>query len=194
MKPNVLVITSTIRQNRMGRKVADWYISEASKAAPEVKFEHLDISELDLPFFNEPIDPLSAELSGKYTQQQKQLAKRIGTADGYVFVTGEYNHAVPGSLKNFLDYLAPGPWQHKAAAFVAYGSKGGYHAVNNLSFIMAYLGVMTILDTIHIDTIWSALDENGVPKPGHLKGNVKGQLDELLWWVDATKAARNKQK
>lgn len=194
MKPNILVITSTVRKNRVGRTVADWYMKEAKKAAPNAKFEHLDIAELDLPLFNEPIDPLSAELSGKYTQRQKQLAKRIGAADGYVFITGEYNHAVPGSLKNFLDYLAPGPWRHKAAAFVAYGSKGGYHAVNNLSFIMTYLGVMVVLETMHIDTIWAALDQNGTPKSDHLKGDITRQLDELLWWVNATKAQRAKEQ
>lgn len=51
------------------------------------------------------------------------------THDGYVFVTPEYNHGVPGALKNALDFLYA-EWNNKAAAFVSYGPAGGIWAVN----------------------------------------------------------------
>ena len=44
--------------------------------------------------------------------------------DGYIFVTGEYNHSIPGALKNAVDYLYR-EWNNKAAGFVSYGSSGG---------------------------------------------------------------------
>lgn len=192
MKPKVLVIISTVRENRIGRKVADWYLDQAKKAAPETEFELFDIADFNLSVFNEPVGPLSAEREDKYTQQQKDLAKPIREADGYVFVLGEYNHSMPGSLKNFLDYLSPVEWQRKAAAFVAYGTVGGYYSTYNLAFIMNYLGVMSILTTVNISEYWQAFDEQGAVKPEYTKGDIGRQLGELMWWVKALKAGRDR--
>jgi NAD(P)H-dependent FMN reductase len=187
MKPHILVITSTVRQNRACRKVADWYIAEARKAVPEATFELLDIADYDIPVFSEPISPLMAE---KYTPLQEKLAAPVRKADGYVIVTGEYNHSIPGSLKNFIDHLSPKDWRHKAVAYVGYGTAGGFMSINHLTFIMAYLGVASVLNTINISAIWEAFDEDGKVKPNNVHGDIKRQLDELLWWVNALKTAR----
>jgi len=37
------------------------------------------------------------------------LQERIADADGLLFVTPEYNHGVPGVLKNAIDWLSRGP-------------------------------------------------------------------------------------
>lgn len=194
MKLHMLVIAGTTRQSRMSRKVAEWYISEARSHAPDVEFELLDLAELDLPFFSEPIDPITALQTGKYTKLQQELAARIDAADGFVVVTGEYNHGTPAALKNFLDYLPPKHWRRKAAAYVGYGVRGGYWSVGDLLPTMSYLEVMTPVDaTINIKLIWEAFDGQGKLKPGYSFGKVNDQLDVLLWWASALKAAREKE-
>ncbi|HJQ09331.1 MAG TPA: NAD(P)H-dependent oxidoreductase [Candidatus Saccharimonadales bacterium] len=190
MNLKILVITGTVRENRLSRKIAEWYISEARKIRPEVDFEMLDIHDLALPLFNEPIAPEIA--SGQYSKIQQNLADKIASADGYVFVTAEYNYSVPGSLKNFLDYLSSREWSHKAAAYVGYGATGAIRAIEHLVQIMSRMRVMSIASTVNIDTVWQALDEQGAPKPEYIAGDVQEQLDELISWVQPLKAHREK--
>ena len=187
-KSRIVVITSTSRHGRSGRKIADWYIAEAKKTKVVAEFELLDIAELDLPLFNEPMSPMM----GQYSELQNKIAKVIGGADGFVFITAEYNHSIPGSLKNFMDYINA-EWHHKAAAFVGYGSTGGIRAIEHLIVILAELRVASIAtssDHIHINAPWVAFDEDGIPKKEHLHGNIENQLKELVWWTNALKAAR----
>jgi NAD(P)H-dependent FMN reductase len=186
----ILVIVGTVREGRVGRKIGDWYIKEAKKVAPEgMEFEIFDVAEHDVPLFS-GLPPMM----GKYSELQKNLAEKIGGADGYVFVTGEYDHSVPGSLKNFIDHLFA-EWNHKAAAYVGYGSTGGVRAIEHLIQIMAELKVASVahsFNNVHIHGITEALDDSGEPKADHMIGNVEGQLKELDWWVNALKTAREK--
>ena len=93
-KPKILVVVGTTREGRSGRKVADWYMAEAQKIDSGLDLELLDLKDLDLPLFNEPMSPMW----GKYSDVQKSLASKVGAADGFVFVTAEYNHSVSASL------------------------------------------------------------------------------------------------
>ena len=183
----VLTIVGTVRQGRNGRKVADWYLSEAMKAAPDLDFELLDVAELALPLFNEATPPLYHQ----YSSTQTRIAEKIAAADAFVIITGEYNHSIPGSLKNFLDFVAS-EWNHKVAAFVGYGGTGAMRSIEHIIQVFNYLGVATIKDHITINSVWEALDEKGVPKNGFLFGSIPEQLKELTWWAHALKQAREK--
>src|SRR5258705_6413475 len=62
---------------------------------------------------------------GQYSKSHtKAWAAKIGSFDGYVFVTPEYNHGISGALKNAIDFLYH-EWVNKAAGFVSYGGPGG---------------------------------------------------------------------
>src|SRR5437868_4325965 len=154
----ILIIVGTVREGRVGRKIADWYLKEAVKAAPHMEFELLDVAELDLPLFHEAFPPMMH----KYGEVQQKIADKIGSADGFVFITGEYNHSIPGSLKNFLDHLFS-EWNYKAAAFVGYGGAvGGSRAIEQLIQVMAELKVVSVANTFNnvlIRNIFNALDE-----------------------------------
>lgn len=188
-KSKIVIITSTSRNGRTSRKVADWYVAEAKKTSVDAEFELLDIAELDLPLFNEAVPPMMHQ----YNDLQNKIAKVIGEADGFVFITAEYNHSIPGSLKNFMDYINA-EWHHKAAAFVGYGTTGGVRAIEHMITILAELHVASVAsgsDHIHINSPWEAFDEAGAPKEGYVHGNIENQLKELTWWTSALKAARN---
>jgi NAD(P)H-dependent FMN reductase len=184
-KLKILVIVGSVRQNRVGRKIADWYLQEAIKAAPDLDFELFDLADHKLPIFSEPVSPSRHE----YNELQNQLAAKVGTADGFIFVTAEYNHTIPGGLKNFLDYLYA-EWNRKAAAFVGYGGMGGARAIEHLKQVMTELQVASTRNDIGITSVWDALDEKGVPKPEFVHGNIAKHLQELTWWVKALKTAR----
>lgn len=186
MSLKTLVIVGTTRQGRVGRKVADWYMEQATKTNNNMDFELLDLADWNLPMFNEPVSPMMHQ----YNETQKKLAEVVGSADAYVFVTAEYNHSIAGSLKNFLDYLNA-EWHHKPAAFVGYGSVGGVRAIEHLVQILTELRVVSVRDQVNINAVWEALDENGIPKDGYWHGDVGAQLSELEWWARALQVARD---
>lgn len=187
-KTKILIIVGTVREGRVGRTIADWYVKEAQKIAPDLEFELLDVKEQNLALFNNPAPPMM----GQYGSVQQKLAKKIGSADGFVFVTGEYNHSVPGSLKNFLDYIFA-EWNYKAAAFVGYGGAGASRAIEHLIQIMTELKVVSVANTfnnISIPITKPIIDANGNFNPEFAHGDVAKQLQELRWWVNALKTAR----
>lgn len=191
-KLKILVIVGTTRNGRSGRKIADWYFKEAKKVAPEnVELELFDIADYKLPVFDQAVSPMMHQ----YNDLQNRLADKVGPADGFVFVTGEYNHSVPGSLKNFIDYINA-EWAHKPAAYVGYGTNGGVRAIEHLIQIMTELRVVSVaksFDNITIRLPWEALDENDEPKAEYLNGDIAKQLEELAWWASALKVAREAQ-
>jgi len=187
-KPKILIITSTVREGRVSRQVAEWYLEQAEAVTKEAEFELLDIKDLGLPLFNEPVPPVYR----KYGETQNKLAEVISDADGFVFITGEYNYSVPGSLKIFLDYIYA-EWGRRPASFVGYGVHGGVRAIQDLGPILSGLGVPVLSwhgHTVHIDSPWEAFDDKGTLKDGYMKGDVKKQLDELAVWTNAFKGSR----
>src|SRR5256714_15056328 len=78
-------------------------------------------------------------IMGQYSKPHtKAWAAKIGSFDGYVFVTPEYNHGTSGALKNAIDFLYK-EWNNKAAGFVGYGSALGARAVEHLRLVMGGL-------------------------------------------------------
>lgn len=67
----------------------------------DASFEVLDVADFRLPLLDEPLPPSR----GRYTHEHTRIwSQAVEAYDGYVFVTGEYNHSIPGALKNALDF------------------------------------------------------------------------------------------
>ena len=101
---------------RNGEAVAKWVYEVAQKRS-DAEFELVDIKDFNLPLLDEPVPPSMGQYSKPHT---KTWAAKIGSFDAYVFVTPEYNHGIPGALKNAIDFLFA-EWNNKAAGFVSYG-------------------------------------------------------------------------
>lgn len=194
-KAKIAVIVGSTRDARFGHRVADWFMGVA-QARDDLAFELLDLRDFDLPFFNEV-----ASNAWVPTQDAKALAwqKKLAEFDGYVFVTPEYNHSIPASLKNGLDQ-AYVEWNKKPGAIVAYGSVGGTRAAEHLRAIQVELQMVPIRSSVHIGGSEfmkvSPLGANGqfseieaVLLPG-----AKDMLDQLAWWVDVTRHGRKKDE
>ena len=98
-KPRLGIIVGSTRDSRFADKPTAWLLK---KIAQDGHFdtEVVDIKAFNLPFFNELAsnmhipseDPAALEWQAKIAQ-----------FDAYVFITAEYNHSIPASLKNALD-------------------------------------------------------------------------------------------
>ncbi|WP_424556337.1 NADPH-dependent FMN reductase [Streptacidiphilus pinicola] len=95
----------------------------------------IGIADYPLPHLDEPVPPFMGQYQNGHT---KEWAAKIGSFDGFIFVTPEYNHSTSGALKNAIDYLFA-EWNNKAVGIVSYGSVGGARAAEHLRLIAGEL-------------------------------------------------------
>lgn len=143
----IQIIIGTTRPGRFSQKAADWIYVLAQKRK-DIDSELVDLRDYPLPFYNESLSPKA--LQGKYDKESvKKWAEKISQADGYIIVTGEYNHGYPAVLKNALDYIYF-PWNNKPVGFISYGTVGGARSVEQLRQVAIELVMTPIRESINI--------------------------------------------
>lgn len=187
--PHILVVFGSTRQGRQGDKVVRWLMSRLH-GRPDATVELVDLRELALPFF----DAAAGPAYGAVMAAALGWAERVDDADGFIFVTPEYNHGYPAPLKNALDHLYH-EWGHKPAAIVNYGGfAGGYRAAEQLRQVLIELKTVPVREQIGIPAIWAAFDEAGEPRDATLDRALDALVAELLWWAAALIPARKRDR
>ena len=188
-KPRIGIILSTTRDTRFADRPAQWVLDMA-QARRDAEYEIVDLRDYPLPFFD-------AVASPRFVPQTHEVAlsfgRKMAELDGYIFITAEYNRAIPGVLKNALDHIYEEP-ARKPAAFVGYGAVGGARAVEQLRLIAVELSMVPMKSGVHI---------NMEPLLGMLRGGkdfadydylaptVTTMLDELAWYTAVLKVGRD---
>jgi NAD(P)H-dependent FMN reductase len=187
-KPKIAVIIGTTRAARFGDKPAKW-IHGIAAARGDMSVELIDLREYPMPFFDELAS--NAWLPSKNEVAQR-WQKKVAEFDGYIFVTAEYNRSMPAVLKNALDYAFP-EWNHKAAAYVGYGSVGAARSIEHLRLTCVELQMVPTRHGVHIQGAdFMAVYQQGkdIKELTYLAPNAKNMLDELYWWTSASMVAR----
>ena len=176
MKKKILVILGSVRPVRAGSKVADWVMNKTTDRSNGIEYQLVDLKEINLPFSDEPESPRTAE---KYQHQHtRDWSAIIDAADGFIFVTPEYNHGYPPALKNAVDYLYR-EWKGKPACFVGYGGSGAKDSIRQFKEVLTRLGLVFMKNQLGISRIWEAFDESGDIKTGLLDGDITKLFDEM---------------
>jgi NAD(P)H-dependent FMN reductase len=191
------VILGTTRQGRQTSKETSWVVKTASQLS-DVEVELVDLNDYPMPFFDEPVSPRYNPSRDVHPEVVKWLDK-ISEFDAFIFATPEYNHSIPGVLKNAIDYLT---WElkHKPVTVVSHGSAGGARAATHLKEILSESQAVVIPNAVAI----SGMLADMIDEEGNLAEAVKanpygpqGQLDvlltELKWYSDALTAARSSE-
>jgi NAD(P)H-dependent FMN reductase len=142
----------------------------------------VDLRDYPLPLLGEAD---SSESAQRWSQKMDEL-------DGYLFVTAEYNHSVPGALKNALDHAYP-EFNRKPAAFVGYGGVGGARAVKQWRLICIELQMAPTRAAVHIGMEpLLAVKQKGkeLSEFDFLNHSAAATLDELAWCTRTLKAGR----
>jgi NAD(P)H-dependent FMN reductase len=179
------IITGSTRPNRKSPDVAKWVL-EIARRRDDAEYELVDIKDFELPLLDEPTPPAA----GKYQQPHtKRWAAKIASLDAFVFVSPEYNHGIPGALKNAIDFLFA-EWNHKAAGFVSYGGIGGARAVEHLRLVLAEVQVATVRAQVLL-SLRNDFENFTTfkPEPHHEK-SVNTMLDQVAAWGGALKQLR----
>ena len=183
---NLAVIIASTREKRQGGVVARWFAREA-EVREEFSLEIIDLRSTNLPSVIRNGHPKM----GDYPPEIRAFADRIEIADAFVFVTPEYNHGYPASLKQALD-LVYREWMTKPASFVTYGGvAGGVRAAEQLRQVLGELHMVDIRDSVMIPSARSSFDESGhLIENAIIHGQVQATLNGLAWWAYALREAR----
>lgn len=187
-KPKIGVIIGTTRAKRWGDKPARWFLDVAAKR-DDISVELVDLRDYPMPLFSEDLAPVYAP-----PKNEAALAwcAKLAELDGFVFVTAEYNHSVPASLKNAIDH-AYKEFIRKPAGFVGYGGVGGSRAIEHLRQIVVEMQGAPMRNGVYIalaDFRPLLFGEKTFADLPHLEAAAGQVLDELVWWAKALKTAR----
>ncbi|MBU0746724.1 MAG: NAD(P)H-dependent oxidoreductase [Gammaproteobacteria bacterium] len=188
-QPHIGIVIGSTREGRFGDKPAQW-ILELARARPDMGFELIDLRDHPLPLFDEPVSPAWAPVQNEAAQR---WAAKLGTLDGLVVVTPEYNHGPTAVLKNAFDY-AYKEFSRKPIAFVGYGGVGAARAIEQLRLVAIELQMAPVRNAVHVGMV----EFLGVWQQGksfadypHLAQAANAMLDDMAWWATALKAARS---
>ena len=191
-KLKIAVIISSTRPTRFGHLPAQWIADKVNERA-ELQAEIVDLRDFDLPFFDEMAS--NAWMPSANANAVKWQNK-ISEFDGYIFVVAEYNRSITGALKNALDQAYVN-WNKKPFGAVGYGTVGGARAVEHLRTIGVELQMVPTRSAVHIGGAdFAAVHPGfgGTKAISELEGSIgnsaKDMLDQIIWWGNATKAAR----
>ena len=189
MTNRILVFYGSYRSDRMGIRLADFIVAGLRARGEDV--ELIDAKAVGLPM----LDRMYKEHpKGAAPAALETLAGKIRDADGFVFVTGEYNWGLQPGLKNLTDHFLEG-WFWRPAAIASYsaGRFAGARAALAWHGTLSEMGMVVISSTIAVGSISQSLSESGEPIGEGGKQLVRAFprfADDLIWWSEAAKAQR----
>ena len=180
------IILGSTRPGRNGEAVAKW-VNELALKRTDATFELVDVADYNLPLYDEPFPAMMQQYTKEHT---KVWSNKIKEFDGFIFVTAEYNHSIPGALKNAIDYLNI-EWKNKAAGFVSYGSAGGSRAVEHLRLVAAELHMADVRAQLML-SLFTDFENMSIFTPdARHAGSLNDVFDQVIAWSNALKTLRD---
>jgi chromate reductase, NAD(P)H dehydrogenase (quinone) len=127
MPSRLLVFAGSLRRESWNRKLALIAADAAREQGAEVDWA--DLREFDMPLYDADVQTTSGLPPGA-----QELVRRVRAAHGLMLASPEYNHSIPGGLKNAIDWLSrerPMPTLGKTLLLLG-TSNGAYGAVRGL--------------------------------------------------------------
>jgi NAD(P)H-dependent FMN reductase len=189
---NVGLIVGSTRSNRFADTPVKWLV-DGAQGRSDLRLSVLDLRDHRLPLFSEPAPP--SYTGGVYTAPEAEAwRKRIGELDAFVATVAEYNHGPTGVLKNAFD-SAFVEWQRKPIAFVGYGGVGAARAIETLRGVVIELQMAPIRAEVNIGMepyLGVVQGGKALNDYDYLVKSRDALFDQLAWWGEALKAARQR--
>ncbi len=186
MSLKLVVWYGSVRSKRLGIRVARFVTERCRARGHEVTL--LDARELALPL----LDRMFKEYGpGEAPPALQRMADAVAPADAHIVVSAEYNHAPPPGLTNMLDHFLD-EFFHRVSGIVCYspGPFGGVRAGVALRPMLAELGMSSIPSMLPVSRVHQSLDADGNALDEAYPKRADKFLDELEWYAEALKAAR----
>jgi len=189
----ILVLYGSYRADRMGIRLAQFAVDGFRARGLDV--ELIDAKAVGLPI----LDRMYKEYpKGAAPEALEKLAGSIRSADGFVFVTGEYNWGIQPGLKNLTDhFLEEWFWRPAAIASYSAGRFAGARAATAWHGTLSEMGMVVVSTTIAVGPIAQTLSAEGKPigEGGKaLEKTFPRFADDFVWWVEAAKEQRTRKQ
>src|ERR1700729_4163111 len=192
MGHRILVFYGSYRSDRLGIRLAQFVVEGLRGRGFDV--ELIDAKAVGLPM----LDRMYKEYpKGKAPAALEKLAGQIRDADGFVFITGEYNWSIQPGLKNLTDHFLE-EWFWRPAAIASYsgGRLSGARASTAWHSTLSEMGMIVVSSTIAVGPIGQTLAADGAPigEGGKaLERSFPRFADDLTWWVEAARMQRQRK-
>src|SRR3979490_1318501 len=155
----ILVFYGSYRSDRLGIRLAHFIVEGFCARGDDV--ELIDAKAVGWPM----LDRMYKEYpKGQAPAALETLAGKIRDADGFVFITGEYNWGMQPGLKNLTDhFLEEWFWRPAAIASYSAGRFSGARAALMWHGTLSEMGMVVVSSTLAIGPIAQTLAENGEP-------------------------------
>jgi NAD(P)H-dependent FMN reductase len=187
------VIVGSTRPTRAADKVVPWVVNRAA-LHEAFETEVIDLRDWQLPMFGEHMGSIGDPNDPSYSDQiVRQWNRKIAEADAYLVITPEYNHSVPGELKNAIDSVFFSfAFRNKPMAMVGYsgGIGGAIRAIEHLAQIAVEVEAAPLRSTVVLPFVEKAFTPDGEPAEQATEVSLQILLDDLAWWGAALRDAR----
>ncbi len=183
------ILYGSVREHREGIRAA----RSVDKALNDRGHQVTLIDPLDKTYQLPLLNKMYKEYAEREVPEElERIAGILREADGFVIVTGEYNHSIPPALKNLLDHFQK-EYLFKPSGIVCYsaGSFGGVRAAVHLRVILAELGTPSISSILPVPKVQEALKTDGTAFDAKHNERTARFLDEFEWYLQALKEGRS---
>jgi NAD(P)H-dependent FMN reductase len=189
----LLIIVGSTRPGRAADAVLPWVVRSA-RQHEAFEVEVADLRDWPLPIFGEHWGTIGDINDPTYSDPiVKAWNNKVKEFDAFIVITPEYNHSVPGVLKNAIDtvWLSFG-FRNKPVASVGYsgGVSGAMRAIEHLAHIFVEAEAVPLRNTVVLPQVQTVFDEAGEPKSPMTAAALEVMLDDLAWWSGALEKAR----
>ena len=135
---NVLGIAGSLRKDSLNRKALQ--IAKEFATAAGAQVEEADLKDLALPVYDEDIE------NQGMPPQVLRFKEMVERADALLIASPEYNHSIPGGLKNAIDWLSRGKNSLDGKVACVFGASPGFFGTARGQMHVKYiLGVLNVL-------------------------------------------------
>jgi NAD(P)H-dependent FMN reductase len=188
------VIVGSTRPSRAADKVVPW-VTRRAALHDAFETEVIDLRDWPLPMFGEHMGSIGDPRDPSYSDPAvRQWNRKIAEADAYLVITPEYNHSVPGELKNAIDSVFVSfAFRNKPMAMVGYsgGIGGAIRAIEHLNQIAVEVEAAPLRSTVILPFVDKAFSEDGEPADPATEVSLQILLEDLAWWASALRNARD---
>jgi len=188
------IIVGSTRPTRAADKVVPW-VARRAALHPAFETEIIDLRDWPLPMFGEHVGSLGDPADPSYSDEiVRRWNRKIAEADAYLIVTPEYNHSLPGELKNAIDSVFFSfAFRDKPMAAVGYSAGVGaaIRAIEHLAQIAVEVEAAPLRSSVVLPYVDKAFDDDGEPTDPATDISMQILLDDLAWWAAALHQARS---
>lgn len=182
----IAVVYGSVRQSRQGIRVAKYIVNQLNERGIDNTL--VDAMDHQLPF----LDKMYKEYKGDAPEEIENVHQIFDSSDGFILVSGEYNHGLPPAMKNMLDHYQS-EYHFKPSGLATYsaGMFGGVRAAMHLRAVTSELGMPSVPTTFPVPSVGKNFDEDGNTDNEHIVRGFDRFLKEFIWYAEALKAKRD---